>query len=208
MEFDDISKRMLSSMVSDKLREVDRRGTRMSEMIANGNCGDAIREFTGIVRYQPEWAQFHFDILTYAVRKIPYASDLYEALDTAIANEPKNANLRYMRGMYEQLIGNQRRAIEEYEEALRLHPRFAAVQYNLGNALNISGETDKAITAWKSAIQLSPRFAEPHYVLGAVLLRLKKTREAVEHFKRFNSLAHPHLEPYRQNATTQIRMFS
>src|SRR5215212_3367801 len=69
MEFDKISKRMLSSVVSEKLREVDERGTRMSELMANGRYADAVGEFTGIVRYQPEWAQFHFDILTYAVRK-------------------------------------------------------------------------------------------------------------------------------------------
>ncbi len=70
------------------------------------------------------------------------------------------------------------KAIEEYQEAIRLDPNLAIAHYNLGFALHDKKELDKAIDELKKAIELEPNFGQAHAVLGDLLLMKGQFAEA------------------------------
>src|SRR5260370_398700 len=51
------------------------------------------------------------------------------------------------------------KAIEAYEEAIRLDPKDALAYHNKGNALNNLGRYEKALEAYEEAIKLDPKNA-------------------------------------------------
>lgn len=63
------------------------------------------------------------------------------------------------------------RAIELYQECLKIQPDFALVYYNLGLCYKALGRNFKAITAYQTAIKLNPTDAYAYQNLGLLLYR-------------------------------------
>src|SRR3989304_4310643 len=63
------------------------------------------------------------------------------------------------RGFAYQTKGDNDRAIQDFNEAIRLHPNLAAAYNNRGNAYADKGDHDRAIQDFNEAIRLNPNLA-------------------------------------------------
>ena len=65
----------------------------------------------------------------------------------------------YNRGNAYANKGQPDRAIQDYDQAIRLNPNLAEAFYNRGTAYAIKGQPDRAIEDFDQAIRLNPNFA-------------------------------------------------
>lgn len=186
-----------------RLQEIDRRGSRFTELLRTHRGDEAVTELLGILDYAPDWTQIHFEIVDYAVKHERLADRLYGPLQEAIARRPGDARLRYAMGLLMQAIGDQDSAKSEYREAIRLREDFAVAYHNLAVAHNLD-DPEAAIELFSTAIRLNPRLAEAHFALAAVLMRLGRREQAIDHFRAFVPLAYPHLEAFKRQALVEV----
>ena len=64
----------------------------------------------------------------------------------------------YSRGLAYYDKGDDDRAIDEYNEAIRLDPKYAQAYFNRGNAYYQKGDDDRAIADYSEAIRLDPKY--------------------------------------------------
>jgi tetratricopeptide (TPR) repeat protein len=76
------------------------------------------------------------------------------------------------------------KAIEAYQQALRIHPESAAVWYNLGNAYGKSGQTAKKVEAYQQALRIDPEYAVAWNNLGIAYGKSGQTTKAIETFQQ------------------------
>jgi tetratricopeptide (TPR) repeat protein len=72
------------------------------------------------------------------------------------------------------------RAIECYDEAIRINPKYVSAYVNKGAALSALGKKDKAIECYDEAIKLTPEEAGLFYNKGNALTGLGKKDKAIE----------------------------
>jgi len=80
------------------------------------------------------------------------------------------------------------RAIEDYDEAIRLNPQYADAYYNRGNAYANLGQSQQAIKDFNEAIHLNPEYSNAYYNRGVVYSDLGRKAEAIADFERFVTL--------------------
>lgn len=80
-------------------------------------------------------------------------------------------------------MGNYKKAIEAYEQAINFNPDDATIYNNLGDAFEKLGLYDKAINAYKEAINIKPNYPLACNNLGQVYSELGLYDEAIELFK-------------------------
>jgi tetratricopeptide (TPR) repeat protein len=80
--------------------------------------------------------------------------------------------------------GDARRAVETYQEALKLDPDNARTHYNLAVALERLGDNAGQRSALETALRLDDKLALAHNQLGLLDLKEGKTAGAEQHFKR------------------------
>jgi adenylate cyclase len=80
-----------------------------------------------------------------------------EALKQAFANAPWIATTHYADGMIRRADGDQKGALESFEQARRLNPNYALAYAQNANQLIILGRANEAPALVKQAITISPR---------------------------------------------------
>ncbi len=80
--------------------------------------------------------------------------------------------------------GQLEKAIQYFQEALRLRPNSPEVLNNLGNVLGQLDKIDDAIKYYTKALELRPDFAQAHYNLAVLLATQGKTDEAIASYRR------------------------
>ncbi len=81
-------------------------------------------------------------------------------------------------------MGKTRRAIVQYQQALRINPNYAEAHYNLGVSLCETAKREESIAHFQQALRIRPDYAEAHCDLGAVLARRARIPEAIKHYER------------------------
>ena len=76
--------------------------------------------------------------------------------------------------------GQYDKALESYQQAVKLKPAYAEALLNVGQTFFNLGKYDEAVAAEKQAIALKPDWAEPYAALGSAYLKLEKVSEALE----------------------------
>jgi tetratricopeptide (TPR) repeat protein len=99
------------------------------------------------------------------------------ARPSATAEELYNQGLRWQRQ------GQYGKAIEAYQQAVRLKPDFAEAYNHLGYTYRMSGDFDRAIAAYREALRLKPDFAEAHEYLGKAYLAKGMRAEAEAQYR-------------------------
>ena len=89
----------------------------------------------------------------------------------------------FERGQGAHARGEIEKALEFYDQAIKLRPDFPEAEFQRGNALAALGRTVEAETALRRAIQLKKNWALPYSALGALLMRSQNDKDAVVAFR-------------------------
>ncbi|MFA7241327.1 MAG: tetratricopeptide repeat protein [Sulfuricellaceae bacterium] len=108
----------------------------------------------------------------------------FQALETAVAAEPKNPLALHGLGIAHAQQQEYERAAEFFERATVADPKFAPPFSNLGNLHRLAGRIDEAMKAYRHALVLQPSLAEAHYNIALLLEGEGKQDEAQESLKR------------------------
>ncbi len=66
-------------------------------------------------------------------------------------------------------LGEMKKALEEFEEAITIAPENSSLHLNMGNALLLIGDRNRAEKEYREAIRLNPSNANAHSNLGTIL---------------------------------------
>ncbi len=86
----------------------------------------------------------------------------------------------YNRGIAYRHLGEYRRAIEDYDQTLRLDPNFAVAYNNRGNAYVDLGEYRRAIEDYDQTLRLDPNFAVAYSNRGNAYVYLGDPARGIE----------------------------
>jgi len=79
--------------------------------------------------------------------------------------------------------GKTKKAMDQYEEALRLNPNYIDAHNNLGIILRRRGQLEKAVTHFSAVLRIDPDYREAHNNLGNTFYSLGRLDEAMSHYK-------------------------
>lgn len=132
-----------------------------------------------------------FLALNDAVRKYPNQKDVYvqareetvEAFIKLINSGKPKANHFFNLGYLYQAMGDVKRAISAYEEALEIQPFHENTLYNLGNVYRDSGRYKEALAMYQKVIKANPHKTDAYLNIGSIYAHLGKMVEAREYFQ-------------------------
>jgi tetratricopeptide (TPR) repeat protein len=125
-----------------------------------------------------------------------------EVLTESINRDPSGARLHHYRGEAYAKMGNQSRALADYDRAIALDQRYAAPHLGRGEIMFLQGHRDNALAELKSAIAIDPSFTEAYLFRGIVYGGMGNNKRAIDDFTTTIALD-PHLAiayVYRGNA--------
>ncbi len=79
---------------------------------------------------------------------------------------PDWAPAYYYLGQLQQSLGNDKVALEQYGEALRLKPEISDLRMARGNVFQKLGQFEKAVAEYEKVLELNPRDDDTHWRLG------------------------------------------
>ncbi|WP_405609579.1 tetratricopeptide repeat protein [Polaribacter sp. Asnod1-A03] len=82
-------------------------------------------------------------------------------------------------------LGENDKALENYNEALKMYPKNYLLWYNKGYVLEIKGELNKAVEAYKKAITLNPTYKKPHLQIGNIFYKQERLTQALMCFNMY-----------------------
>ncbi|MGY6528444.1 MAG: glycosyltransferase [Cyanobacterium sp.] len=97
------------------------------------------------------------------------------------------------------------KAIELYQECLKIKPDFALVYYNLGLCYKALGRNFKAISAYQTAIKLNPTDAYAYQNLGLLLYRQAQYEESQQALQRALMLHRQQNPPFALQLEQELR---
>ena len=103
---------------------------------------------------------------------------------------PKPADAFYSSGLTYYYDGQYERAIQDYDEAIRLDPQFAGTYNNRGVAYKALGQHERAIQDYDEAIILDPEYAKAYYLRGLSYNMLGKSEEAEQNLQKAKELGY------------------
>ncbi|MBN1869721.1 MAG: tetratricopeptide repeat protein [Candidatus Omnitrophica bacterium] len=103
---------------------------------------------------------------------------LYES---AVRANPRSALMRTDLGLVYIRHDMPEKAVESFQEALKIRPNDPVTYFTMAEAYTVLGENSKAKEALEEAILLDPEYAEAYYNLAGICAFLGKTSEAREH---------------------------
>ena len=89
----------------------------------------------------------------------------------------------FERGQSAHARGDLEKAIDFYEQALKVKPDFPEAEFQRGNALASLGRLKEAEAALRLAISQKKNWSLPHSALGALLMRTQRDSEAEQSFR-------------------------
>ncbi len=93
------------------------------------------------------------------------------ALETAVKQEPQNAEAHFLLGVAYFKTGAYEKAREAFNRTMKLDPeRAAAVHHNLGALAIQMEDLDTAVAEFQAALGIEPDDPDTHYQLGAAYL--------------------------------------
>lgn len=84
----------------------------------------------------------------------------------------------FERGQNAHVHGDLTKALEFYEEAIRVRPEFAEAEFQRGNALVSLGRLAEAESGFRRAVEIRKDWSLPYSALGALLVRLNRDADA------------------------------
>lgn len=150
----------------------------------------ALSHFYKALSLDPDYSEVHNNLAWANIRMGRYSEAVVEAgraLENLTYNTPEfaynNQGLAYYK------MGQNEKAVEAYQMALRKSPRFSTAFNNLGQSYMALDKVDEAIQAFNNAIKYQPRDSQAYYNLGSAFEQSGKITEARLAFKKVTELA-------------------
>ena len=172
---------------------------------------EAVSDFDEVMRLRPQWNDVYYyrglanldrglgdeDRERYAAALNDLTSAIEKRLDGATdgsdvqmrARRPTLADMYYARGLVWDVQGEYRRAIDEYDEAVRLSPKYTDALLKRGRARVLLGDAEKGIEDYDEAIRLRPEAADAHLQRGMAKVALGQLENARVDLARAVALA-------------------
>jgi tetratricopeptide (TPR) repeat protein len=104
----------------------------------------------------------------------------------------------YNRGSRAEATGDWQRAVESYQEAVRLKPDFLVAHMNLGYVLLRLNRYDEALEAFRSAARIDPRHPGPLLNIGNVYYTRQDYESALGYYRQAVTLKPDYATGYYQ----------
>jgi tetratricopeptide (TPR) repeat protein len=131
------------------------------------------------------------------------ACNLSSIKDSNAANPQKkqdDAMVYVNRGNDHNKLGQHQRAIEDFNEAIRLKPDLATAYYNRGRTYSNLGQKQRAIDDFNETIRLKPNDAKVYYSRGIAYDKLGQLQRAIEDYNKAIHLKLNDAEVYTSRA--------
>jgi tetratricopeptide (TPR) repeat protein len=148
-----------------------------------GRIDDAESRYRSAIELDPSYLPAYQRLVQHLARggRVP---EMIESLEEALAARPDAAPLYFLLGNLYELVGDPDRALQRYEEAVRLGPSFAPAKNNLANLLAERGEDlDRALDLAREAKELLPDSPVVADTLGWVLYQKGLASAAVSYLR-------------------------
>ena len=98
----------------------------------------------------------------------------------------KNGDIHYFANLGIQLaqLGNIKKAIRAFENALKVDPKFYPAHYNIGILYQGDDKFNEAVVAYKHVLKIKPDYAEAHNNLGITFKELGRLDEAEASYRQ------------------------
>ncbi len=94
--------------------------------------------------------------------------------------------------------GKVKKAIKEWQAALKIEPSLLPAHFNLGTAYMMTGKLKSAISAFKQCLKLNDRYEPALFNLGKVYQKQEKWSDSIRQFKSFLEVTGPRPSAYAQ----------
>jgi len=74
--------------------------------------------------------------------------------------------------------GDLDKALELYQQAIKIRPEFAEAEFQVGNILTVQGKYPEGEAAYRRSIELKKSWSLPYSALGALLMRVDRDADA------------------------------
>ena len=108
----------------------------------------------------------------------------FELWTDCVKKSPHKGRPHYNLGYHYYINGQIKKAVEEFELALKLDPKMAPAHFNLGVIDYNEGRLDEASDRFRKALTLRPQYAQAYAYLGEINYRKGKTEEGLAEFER------------------------
>lgn len=153
-------------------------------LLAEKHWNDARAQFTWILDRHPDEAEARFNLGRAAYGEKNYQeaiSDYRKAIDLKGGDYPEawlNTGLSHTR------TGDDKRAVQAYQEALRLQPDYPEAWYNLGFAHMRAEAWEDAEKAFRTAIRVRPDYYRAWFNLGRVHALQGRNADAADAYRK------------------------
>jgi tetratricopeptide (TPR) repeat protein len=143
-------------------------------------CAQELESLRGDARY----GEHVLYMLVESYRNLNDAGRSQQAFAELNARFPDSAFLHKLMGMAHEWQGNDSKAIEEFQSALRVNPRMPEMAFAVGYIYFKQGRRDEARSWFAKELALDPCSAKTHHYLGEIAFAEEKLDEAAESYRK------------------------
>jgi tetratricopeptide (TPR) repeat protein len=112
----------------------------------------------------------------------------FELWTDCVKKSPHKGRPHYNLGYYYYTDGQVKKAVEEFELALKFDPKMAPAHFNLGVIDYNEGRLDEAADRFEKALAIYPQYAQAYAYLGEVYNRKGKSEGGLAEFKKASKI--------------------
>jgi serine/threonine protein kinase/Tfp pilus assembly protein PilF len=139
---------------------------RASASLLGGQHEDALQDYARVLKLQPEWPWVRFNQAV-SLSRLGKNQEALEALEEAGRQGQPSVSLHRLAAQLHQQLGDQEKALEQLELALRVTPSSSQDWVDRG-LLNLSRDPQIAADDFENAIRLDPQSIDAHQKIAHV----------------------------------------
>ena len=171
----------LMEALSNALRSPQRHRTLALQADANGDRGEAVRQFRLALELEPEDADLQLS-LGMALDRAGRAREALVELEAALRLDPRSAQANYNIASLLERAGRDAEAIERYAAAAERAPESIEALLRLADAYTRTGRADAALPRYRQVLAVAPDAVAGRFGEAMALVHLGRHREARDRF--------------------------